>query len=162
MRLFKNKVTVKAKRMSYAVSEVIILKKIVFGFFCTVSVMFLAIPVSKMSVSVRKYLNAPAEAAPALFDSRREVASPVITDGGVIFSFYDEGAKKVLLGGSFNNYDAGKNPMEKNAEGIWETTIPLKKGKHTYKFKVDGKWVLDPGNLLRTPPPKQSSVVTIK
>jgi 1,4-alpha-glucan branching enzyme len=30
--------------------------------------------------------------------------------------------------------------------GVWQTLVPLKKGRYEYKFYVDGEWVNDPNN----------------
>lgn len=52
-------------------------------------------------------------------------------------------AKKVILAGSFNDWNEQNRVMTKTAEG-WQTTLPLKKGFYRYKFIVDGNWTLDP------------------
>lgn len=57
-------------------------------------------------------------------------------------------AKKVILAGSFNNWNEHKEQMIlKN--GTWTSTLELPGGKQTYKFIVDGKWMTDPGNPLK-------------
>jgi len=56
-------------------------------------------------------------------------------------------AKKVTLAGTFNGWDENNFVMTKK-DGRWTFPIYLKPGKYTYKFKVDGKWILDPGNEL--------------
>jgi hypothetical protein len=33
----------------------------------------------------------------------------------------------------------------------WTVSVKLKPGKHLYKFIVDGKWMIDPGNKLYEP-----------
>jgi hypothetical protein len=33
-------------------------------------------------------------------------------------------------------------------DGKWVIPLYLKPGKHTYKFLVDGKWIIDPANDL--------------
>lgn len=53
--------------------------------------------------------------------------------------FFD--AKKVILAGTFNNWDEGGLWMKKTAKG-WELTVPLRQGVYRYKFIVDGKWTL--------------------
>lgn len=59
-------------------------------------------------------------------------------------------AQKVILSGSFNNWNEHAFPMKKRADG-WYTDIPLPPGKHYYKFIVDEKWMLDPENKLQQP-----------
>lgn len=56
-------------------------------------------------------------------------------------------AKKVILAGSFNNWNEHDFVMRKMDYG-WKYVIPLSGGKHHYKFIVDGKWILDPNNSV--------------
>lgn len=54
-------------------------------------------------------------------------------------------AKKVIVAGSFNNWDQKAFQMTK-VNGVWEFPINLRPGKYTYKFIVDESWMLDPAN----------------
>jgi len=54
--------------------------------------------------------------------------------------------KNVAVAGSFNGWNTGANPMKKTGENIWELSLGLPPGSHTYKLVVDGKWRLDPAN----------------
>lgn len=54
-------------------------------------------------------------------------------------------AQKVILSGSFNEWDEESLKMEKTAEG-WELRLQLKSGTYEYKFIVDGMWMEDPAN----------------
>jgi len=56
-------------------------------------------------------------------------------------------AKKVTVAGNFNDWNPDNFVMVKKA-GKWIFPIYLKPGKYTYKFLVDGKWILDPANVL--------------
>lgn len=56
-------------------------------------------------------------------------------------------AKVVTVAGSFNDWNPDNFIMVKK-KGIWTFPIYLKPGKYTYKFRVDGKWILDPANEL--------------
>ncbi len=57
-------------------------------------------------------------------------------------------AKEVIVTGSFNKWNPSGYRMQlKNGE--WFLPIYLAPGKYTYKFIVDGKWILDPENELR-------------
>lgn len=58
-----------------------------------------------------------------------------------------EKAKEVILAGSFNFWDEYSLKMQKDENG-WYIDYYLPPGKHTYKFKVDGEWLLDPNNKL--------------
>lgn len=64
------------------------------------------------------------------------------------FSFKPAGtATKVTVAGSFNGWNADKNPMTgPNKSGEFTAGLPLKPGRYAYKFVVDGKWTLDPAN----------------
>ena len=57
------------------------------------------------------------------------------------------GARKVILTGSFNNWNDQGYEM-KIIDDVWIFSLYLRPGKHTYKFIVDGKWIADPGNDL--------------
>jgi len=54
-------------------------------------------------------------------------------------------AKRVILSGSFNNWDTKELTMSPSADG-WFINIFLQDGVHTYKFIVDGEWIIDPSN----------------
>ena len=54
-------------------------------------------------------------------------------------------AKKVIVSGSFNNWDEKELKMQRTADG-WELPLYLGEGTHAYKFIVDGAWLLDPEN----------------
>lgn len=58
-----------------------------------------------------------------------------------------DAAKKVFIAGDFNNWSPDTYPMMK-AGDEWHIDLHLDKGKHLYKFVVDYKWILDPGNKL--------------
>ncbi len=74
----------------------------------------------------------------------------LISEGGDLFTFQLFGfpnAKKVNLASSFNNWSTINTAMVKEGK-VWKTTIKLNKGKHLYKFIVDGEWMTDPANAL--------------
>ena len=60
------------------------------------------------------------------------------------FKLYAPAAKKVVLSGSFNAWDAKKLVAKKDSKGNWLVKTTLKPGRHEYKFFVDGAWVNDP------------------
>ncbi len=67
---------------------------------------------------------------------------------GANFTFRLNGfqnARRVFLAGDFNDWSERGIPMIKT-NGGWEGKVYLGKGKHRYKFIVDGKWILDPDN----------------
>lgn len=56
-------------------------------------------------------------------------------------------ARKVIVTGSFNGWR--NDSYEMQIKGTqWYFSMYLKPGKHTYKFIVDGKWIIDPANEL--------------
>jgi len=65
-----------------------------------------------------------------------------------IFSLEDfPNAKNVVVTGSFNGWSEVNNRMVWK-DDAWVFPMFLDPGKHTYKFIVDGKWILDPDNSL--------------
>ena len=54
-------------------------------------------------------------------------------------------ASHVYLAGEFNEWREQEISMKK-VEGGWEVPYVLGPGNYQYKFIVDGKWLLDPGN----------------
>nr|WP_321234099.1 hypothetical protein [uncultured Psychroserpens sp.] len=58
-------------------------------------------------------------------------------------------AKRVVLAGSFNDWNEEDIKMEKGDDNYWRYRMPLSSGKHYYKFIIDGKWILDPENPIK-------------
>ena len=58
-------------------------------------------------------------------------------------------ASRVILSGSFNDWDENDIIMERNDKGYWTYRLPLPAGKHYYKFIIDGNWILDPENPVK-------------
>ena len=56
-------------------------------------------------------------------------------------------AKTVIVTGSFNGWNPEGYRMVREGDK-WILPIYLQPGKYTYKFIVDGKWILDPANKL--------------
>ena len=61
-----------------------------------------------------------------------------------VFKFYAPQAKRVILAGSFNNWDGSALVAKKDTKGNWAIKINLKPGTYEYKFVVDGSWLNDP------------------
>jgi hypothetical protein len=66
--------------------------------------------------------------------------------GNAVFKlkFYSQN-KKVILAGTFNNWDEDAIEMKHVTSG-WETHLTLAPGVYEYKFIVDGNWIEDPEN----------------
>ncbi len=56
-------------------------------------------------------------------------------------------AKKVAVAGNFNGWNS-QNYLMSRKDFKWIFPVRLKPGKYIYKFVVDGKWIIDPGNEL--------------
>lgn len=70
-----------------------------------------------------------------------------VGSGGVLFSFYGPKAQQVYLAGDFNNWSSTEDFMyDADGNGLWQRVIPLKGGKHRYKFVIDGEYLTDPNN----------------
>ncbi|MDE6023696.1 MAG: hypothetical protein K2G13_09380, partial [Muribaculaceae bacterium] len=92
-------------------------------------------------------------------------------DGTVTFKYRNDNAKEVLVDVQF----AGRNPMVRDAEGVWTATLgPAAPDMYPYCFVVDGISVMDPENdqyfpnegfknsLLEIPAPEGELVHDIK
>ena len=81
-------------------------------------------------------------------DNKKEANSYLILDANYTFRLkgYPD-AKKVFLAGDFNNYSPNSIPM-KHEGNEWTFSVHLTRGKHIYKFVVDGEWIRDPENKL--------------
>ena len=61
----------------------------------------------------------------------------------VRFVFKGEPGSEVCVAGSFNGWNVRKNRLTfKN--GVYSCMLLLPKGRHEYKFVVDGVWCVDP------------------
>jgi len=61
------------------------------------------------------------------------------------FRYKAADAKTVEVMSDFNGWKGV--PMTKGGDGVWTVKIELPKGKHAYKFLVDGTdWVMDPNS----------------
>lgn len=69
-------------------------------------------------------------------------------NGKILFVYKgNKNAQNVLLAGSFTKWKREALPMQK-VDDSWQLEVALSPGKHTYKFLVDGNWVLDANNYL--------------
>ena len=70
--------------------------------------------------------------------SRRKKASTV-------FTFDAPHASKVFLAGDFNSWNPDATPLARARGGRWSVALELPRGRHEYKFVVDGEWACEPG-----------------
>lgn len=62
----------------------------------------------------------------------------------VTFSIEAQDAKKVALVGSFNEWNAKKNPLTKLKNGTFKGTVDLEKdNSYEFKYIVDGAYIND-------------------
>lgn len=69
------------------------------------------------------------------------------------FSFHASEALSVQLVGDFTHWQREPINLKRGPDGIWQTTIRLKSGKHNYRFLVDGQWQDDPACTIRVANP---------
>jgi hypothetical protein len=58
-----------------------------------------------------------------------------------------ETAKEVVLAGSFNGWRDDEWTLRRTKSG-WELPLTLGPGNYEYRFRIDGRWITDPGNPL--------------
>ena len=68
-----------------------------------------------------------------------------------VFTYTPLGAVgAVFVAGSFNGWNAepatGDALADEDGDGTWELALDIGPGHHTYKFVVDGEWLVDPAN----------------
>ncbi len=73
---------------------------------------------------------------------------PVIAEG-LLFTYKDRKAEKVLISGNFNSWKMLK--MTRGRDGVWFYFLSNNDfaGRVEYKFNVDGLWTEDPSNFSR-------------
>ena len=79
----------------------------------------------------------PAEDAPR----PRAAKAPWCT---IYFRLEAPAAQRVSVVGDFNDRQAQKHPLDKNANGVWECQMPLPAGRYAYGSVVDDVWQPDP------------------
>lgn len=67
------------------------------------------------------------------------------------FSLNMPKARKAILMGDFNMWSPEINPMQKDENGVWRTSVMLYPGRYEYRFQVDGEWYNDPNNYRKCP-----------
>ncbi len=108
----------------------------------------------KFSISLNAFSSKVFNRANALgfqLPANYDLAVPVSVNSGGdfvqhVFSFDAPKAASVSVAGDFNGWNPQSHRLERGAQtGKWEGRITVKRGRHRYKFVIDGKeWVLDP------------------
>ncbi len=61
----------------------------------------------------------------------------------VTFAVDAEPGSEISVAGTFNEWDPARHPLScKN--GVYQRTMLLPKGRHEYKYVVNGVWCVDP------------------
>jgi 1,4-alpha-glucan branching enzyme len=81
-----------------------------------------------------------------MFYSGNRRGQSMLASEGTLFTYKNRGARSVQIGGNFCDWKPA--PMERSDSGIWYYFLPAgeKKREVTYKFLVDGIWIMDPLN----------------
>ena len=66
-----------------------------------------------------------------------------------VFQLAAENAHEVCLVGSFNLWRVCETPLRRVADGTWQVTMDLPRGRHEYMLVVDGQWLTDPAARLK-------------
>jgi len=86
---------------------------------------------------------------------------PELRGTAFLFTYVSRRARSVAVAGTFNGWIPTANPLARRAlvpatgaappDSLWYALVPVPRGRHRYKFLVDGnRWLVDPAN------PKQS------
>ena len=67
-------------------------------------------------------------------------------------------ATQVQLVGDFTRWTENPINMEKDLAGIWQATVTLGQGRHSYRVIADGQWCDDPECALRESNPYGSEI----
>lgn len=83
---------------------------------------------------------------PRTLTARKLVLPPASLKGNTTFRLKGyPGARVVALAGSFNEFNQSQLLFGKEGDE-WVVRMDLAPGKHTYKFIIDGDWIVDPDN----------------
>ena len=66
-----------------------------------------------------------------------------MTSKRVNFDIHAKAGSEVYLAGTFNSWDATRNKLTERS-GFYNCTLLVPKGRHEYKFVVNGVWCVDP------------------
>ena len=69
---------------------------------------------------------------------------PALEEQEISLTFFAPAAEVVQVAGTFNDWHAESNPLERTGVGEWSACLRLKSGQYEYRFVVDGVWADDP------------------
>lgn len=83
------------------------------------------------------------------FPPRKDIRTRIIDGNKVNFVYVGMPHLKMSVAGSFNNWDPFMYFMEETSDGIYELTLPLPKGTHTYSYFLGTEMKVDVTNHER-------------
>ena len=83
------------------------------------------------------------------FPPRRDIRTRIVEGNKVNFVYVGTPHLKMSVAGSFNNWDPFMYFMEETSEGIYELTLSLPKGTHTYSYFLGTEMKVDVTNHER-------------
>jgi hypothetical protein len=106
-------------------------------------------PVEKILLAQKHFNNVSANKEPLYGVNRFVKKYPFDVNDSLVTFFYrgNANAWKVMLAGTFNNWNPAALAMQKVDSG-WIAVVKLAPGKHYYKFIIDDKWTIDKDNEL--------------
>jgi len=100
------------------------------------------------------------KALSGLFDQVLQIAAEAVSArhdldrDALVFSYHDDHAADVRLAGDFNQWDMSRDRFTRDSDGLWIARLGTPgPGCYRYKLVVDGRWIDDPGHLLKCPDP---------
>lgn len=98
-----------------------------------------------LGFSVNLIEPARGRASPSIDMATAAPLVPRVTESGTRFRFRAPEASQISLVGGFNAWTAGTHTLSgPDANGIWETVVPIQPGIYRYAFIVDGEWKAPP------------------
>lgn len=76
--------------------------------------------------------------------AKRQAAAVSDDRKRVIFRLEAPEARSVALAGTFNQWQPDATPLKKDQKGTWRAQLTLPRGRHEYRYVVDGEWRDDP------------------
>ena len=97
------------------------------------------------TMALQSRLVAVPDTSSAGLVSTAGVANVPNSEIGVRFAVMAAGAARVSLVGDFNGWDPAATPLRLASDGrTWVAMLPMRSGRHTYAFVIDGEVVADP------------------
>lgn len=100
-------------------------------------------------------LNGPAAIAAAASEIHTHefagVHPPLVAGREIVFRHHDDDAKRVMLAGDFNDWNAASTCFERCSDGLWRASIACQPpGTYRYKLLIDdSRWIEDPSHGLK-------------